>query len=180
MKMKPVRWIGPALLLIAMLALGTGIVMAQSAGGGTIKPPTVVEDAIIEEVPELARAVPALTDAQELVVTRTINASNLLTPILESPDAYSIGSIGPWVSADRDPIGALVEIHLNSPTAYQGGLPTVRFEPNGERHYTAQSEAVNASGIRSLYIMVDLSSNTVVGMEIVRADAVTFTNVAGQ
>ena len=178
MKRKSVTWVGLAILVMALIGLGTGLVMAQSPNGETIKAPTIVENAHIEQVPELARTVPELTDAQESDVERALGNSVLLANVVGPRETYTTGRIGPWVSAERELIGAIVELHLDSPATYEGVLPLVNFEPDSvsEDRYSTEEVAIQAHGIEGFYVLIDLDSNTVVGIEIAEATTVVFPN----
>ena len=115
--------------------------------------------------------VPTLTgDEIETVESIIGNDAALLTMDLGH---YEVANIGPWVSGDRRPIGAIAELVLENPAAFRGKLPAIAFEPDETtgRDYQQGIIEIHAEGIRSLTVLVDLSMEAVVGVEVDEADS---------
>ena len=81
--------------------------------------------------------------------------------------------IGPWVSGEKKPIGAIAELVLENPATFRGMVPIVAFEPDevSGRDYKQGVVEIHAEGIRSLVVLVDLSTEAVVGVEVGDADS---------
>ena len=123
--------------------------------------------------PSQAQDIPALTDGQVAKMKESISGDPILTVMLQG--GYTINDYGPWVAGDRTFIGAIAEIFLTTPTDYQGSLPMVGFEPaeDGSKEYLSGTLNITASGIKSLIILIDLSEEEVVGIEIGESDTLT-------
>ncbi len=86
---------------------------------------------------------------------------------------YAVTAIGPWVSGEKEPIGAIVELVPEKPVTFRGKVPVVAFEPDEAtgRDYTQGLMEIHAEGTRRLVVLVDLSLETLVGVEVYGADS---------
>ena len=127
----------------------------------------------VNQVPSEAQDIPALTDDQVTKMNESISGDPLLTVMLQG--GYAINDYGPWVAGDRTFIGAIAEIILTTPTDYQGSLPMVGFDPaeDGSKEYRSKKFNITASGIKSLFVLVDIAEEEVVGIEIGESDTLT-------
>ena len=86
---------------------------------------------------------------------------------------YEVTAIGPWVSGEKRAIGAIAEVVLENPVTFRGKVPVVAFEPDEAtgRDYMQGIWEIHAEGIRSLVVLVDLSTEAVAGVEVGNADS---------
>ena len=86
---------------------------------------------------------------------------------------YAVVRTGPWVSGEEEPIGAIAELVPERPVTFRGKVPVVAFEPDEAtgRDYTQGLMEIHAEGIRRLVVQVDLSLETLVGLEVYDADS---------
>ena len=86
---------------------------------------------------------------------------------------YAVIRIGPWVSGEKKPIGAIAELVLENPVTFRGMVPVVAFEPDevSGRDYKQGVVEIHAEVIRNLVVLVDLSTEAVVGVEVGDADS---------
>ena len=181
---------GPGQMAEAMTAAGEGDFAALAGAGeeceldlgpppeqaptGPSPAPTPVPlPTQVSQAPSQAQDIPALTDGQVAKMKESISGDPILTVMLQG--GYKINDYGPWVAGDRTFIGAIAEILLTIPTDYQGSLPMVGFEPaeDGSKEYLSGTLNITASGIKSLIILIDLSEEEVVGIEIGESDTLT-------
>ena len=89
---------------------------------------------------------------------------------------YAVADIGPWVSGEKKPIGAIAELVLENPVTFRGRVPIVAFEPDevSGKDYQQAVVEIHAEGIRSLVVLVDLSTEAVAGVEVSDADSFVF------
>ena len=133
-------------------------------------------DAYIKEVPNPAREVPELTENQVEEVKRLLNSDPSLKSLLAG-GAYAIREMGPWVSGgrEREFIGAVVEVVLDSPVAYDGFLPIAESydkpeDGSGELYVDGgRAQRLQAQGIEILSISVDMNKDKVVTIEVEKA-----------
>lgn len=98
--------------------------------------------------------IPSLTENQVEEVKSLLSADPSLKALLAG-ESYAIRNMGPWTGSDREFIGALVDVKLDSPVSYDGLLPS----RGGQTKWRAQ-------GIESLDILVDLNRGEVASIEI--------------
>ncbi len=86
---------------------------------------------------------------------------------------YAVVRTGPWVSGEEEPIGAIAELVPEKPVTFRGQIPVVAFEPDEAtgRDYTQGLVEIHAEGIRRLVVLVDLSLETLVGVEVYDAES---------
>ena len=132
-------------------------------------------DAYIEEVPNPAREVPDLTENQVEEVKRLLNSDPSLKSLLAG-ESYAIQEMGPWVSGEeREFVGAVVEVALDSPVSYDGFLPIAESydkpeDGSGELYVDGgRAYRLRAQGIERLSISVDLNKGKVVTIEVEKA-----------
>ena len=89
---------------------------------------------------------------------------------------YTIQEMGPWVSGEeREFVGAVVEVGLDKPVAYDGFLPIAESydkpgDGSGELYVDGgRSYRLQAQGIEKLSISVDLNKDKVVTIEVEKA-----------
>ena len=118
--------------------------------------------------------VPTLTGS-EIETVKSIIDNDATLSGMELGD-YSFAAIGPWVSGEKNPIGAIAELVLEAPVTFRGKVPLVAFEPDEAtgRGYVQGIGEIHAEGIRSLVVLVDLSREAVVGIEVYDADSFVF------
>ena len=181
---------GPGEMAVAMTAAGEGDFAALSGAGETCgldlgpppgqaptgpsaAPTPVPLPTQVSQAPSQEQDIPALTDGQVARMKESIVGDPILTVMLRG--GYTINDYGPWVAGDRTFIGAIAEILLTTPTDYEGSLPMVGFEPaeDGSKEYLSGTLNITASGIKSLIILIDLSEEEVVGIEIGESDTLT-------
>ena len=163
--------VGSALALL--LAAGViGFTMAMAHPG----PNQRDVEPHVNQVPSQSQDVPALTEDQVAKMNDIISKNTTLSTL--SQGNYTVEDYGPWVAGDKTFIGAIAEISLSAPTTYQGKLSVVAFAPSddGAKEYQKISGTTSASGIKSLYILLDLKEEEVVGIEIATADSHTFSS----
>ena len=136
---------------------------------------TVARDVYIEEVTNPAREVPDLTENQVAEVKRLLSSDPSLNSLLAG-ESYAIEEMGPWVSGEeREFVGAVVEVVLNSPVSYDGFLPIAESyekpeDGSGELYVDGgRSYRLQAQGIERLSISVDLNKDKVVTIEVDKA-----------
>ena len=139
------------------------------------EPATHALDAYIKEVPNPAREVPDLTENQVAEVKRLLNSDPSLNSLLAG-ESYAIEEMGPWVSGgEREFVGAVVEVALDSPVSYDGFLPIAESydkpeDGSGELYVDGgRSYRLRARGIEKLSISVDLNKDKVVTIEVEKA-----------
>ena len=156
------------LMLLAASVISATLVMAHSEPGREQD-----VDAHVNQVPSSAQEIPDLTEAQEAEMRAIISVDPILTRILR--DGHKVNEMGPWVAGDLTFIGGIAEVFLTNPASFNGSLPLVAFEPSsdGRSEYQSSTESFIASGIRSLYVLVDLETEGVVGIEIGEASSIT-------
>ena len=156
------------LVLLAASVISATLVMAHSELGREQD-----VDAHVNQVPSSAQEIPGLTEAQETEMRAIISADPILTRILR--DGHEVNEMGPWVAGDLTFIGGIAEVLLTNPASFNGSLPLVAFEPSSDEQseYQSGTESFIASGIESLYVLVDLEAERVVGIEIGQASSVT-------
>ena len=133
-------------------------------------------DAYIKEVPNPAREVPELTENQVEEVKSLLNSDPSLKSLLAG-GTYAIQEMGPWVSGgrEREFIGAVVQVGLDKPTAYDGFLPIAESydkpeDGSGELYVDGgHMQRLRAEGIERLAILVDLNKDKVVTIEVEKA-----------
>ena len=115
--------------------------------------------------------VPTLTGPEIETVKSIIDNDAILTGM--GLGDYEFNAIGPWVSGEKRPIGAIAELVLENPVTFGGKVPVVAFEPDevGGRDYRQGVVEIHAEGIRSLVVLVDLSMEALVGVEVDDADS---------
>ena len=157
----------------AECGLDMGTPPGQTPTGPSQAPTPAPLPTHINQAPSKALDIPALTDDQVTKMNESISGDPLLTVILQQ--GYTINDYGPWVAGDRTFIGAIAEIFLTTPTDYRGSLPMVGFEPaeDGSKKYRSKTFDITASGIKSLFILVDIAEEEVVGIEIGESDTLT-------
>ena len=157
----------------AECGLDMGTQPGQTPTGLSPVPTPVPLPTQVNQAPSQTQDIPALTDDQVAKMNESISGDPLLTVMLQG--GYTINDYGPWVAGDRTFIGAIAEIFLTTPTDYQGGLPLVAFEPaeDGSKEYRSKTFNITASGIKSLFILVDIAEEEVVGIEIGESDTLT-------
>ena len=145
----------------------------QTPTGPSPAPTPVPLPTQVNQAPSQAQDIPALTDDQVTKMNESISGDLLLTVMLQG--GYTINDYGPWVAGDRTFIGAIAEIILTTPTDYQGSLPMVGFEPaeDGSKEYRSRTFNITASGIKSIFILVDIAGEEVVGIEMGESDTLT-------
>ena len=86
---------------------------------------------------------------------------------------YTVTSIGPRVSGEKNPVGTTAELVPENPVTFRGKVPVVAFEPDevGGRDYQQGVVEIHAEGIRSLVVLVDLSTGNMAGVEVGDADS---------
>ena len=193
--------IGAALLLA--ISLGVVVVITMTPGSGVATPPTPTprpaptpgappeatssggitfsaapEDSNIAAVPSPARSVPELDDGQVGTIEGLLDSDAWLKAIVASGATYTIGRVSPWVSGDGDLIGGVAELRLSAPIAYAGILTRVTFDADSDnrKQYATREEAVQADAISSLYVLIDLGEDAIVGVEVAEAGNVVFTD----
>ena len=140
------------------------------------EPATRDLDAYIKEVPNPAREVPELTENQVEEIKRLLNSDPSLKSLLAG-GTYAIQEMGPWVSGgrEREFIGAVVQVGLDKPTAYDGFLPIAESydkpeDGPGELYVDGgHMQRLRAEGIERLSISVDLNKDKVVTIEVEKA-----------
>ena len=130
----------------------------------------------VSQVPSQSQEVPALTDDQVARMNDLISGDTTLNGL--SQGNYTVDDYGPWVAGDRTFIGAIAKISLSTPASYEGKLPVVSFAPSddGTKEYESTKGTATASGIKSLYVLVDLEEEEVVSIEVGRVDSNTFSS----
>ena len=98
--------------------------------------------------------IPSLTENQTAEVKSLLSADRSLKALLAG-ESYTIRNMGPWTGSDREFIGALVDVKLDSPVSYDGLLPS----RGGQTKWRAE-------GIESLDILVDLNRGEVASIAI--------------
>ena len=98
--------------------------------------------------------IPSLTENQIEEVKSLLSADRSLKALLAG-ESYTIRNMGPWTGSDREFIGALVDVKLDSPVSYDGLLPS----RGGQTKWRAE-------GIESLDILVDLNRGEVASIAI--------------
>ena len=132
----------------------------------TPMPATVADDVYIGDPPDSARDVPILTEDQISEAKSVLNSDERLKDML-SGESFAVTKTGPWYD-DGGLIGALVMIELDNPVSYTGSFPAVGFPPDGEGYITGEI-SVQADGIESLEMMVDLDKRIVANIRIEKA-----------
>ena len=118
-----------------------------------------------------ARDVPTLTGSEIETVKSIIHYDATLSAM--GLGDYKFTAIGPWVSGEKRPIGAIAELVLEDPITFRGQVPMVAFEPDEAtgRDYKQGIEEIHAEGILSIEVLVDLSREAVAGVEVGDADS---------
>ena len=127
---------------------------------------TVADDVYIGKPPDSARDTPVLTEDQIDEVKSILNSDERLKAVL-SGESLAVTKIGPWEGGERL-IGALVAIELDNPVSYTGSFPAVGFPPDGGGYRTGEI-SVQADGIQSLEMLVDLDKRIVASIWIEKA-----------
>ncbi len=115
--------------------------------------------------------VPTLTGS-EIETVKSIIDNDATLSGMELGD-YRFTAIGPWVSGEKKPIGAIAELVLANTVTFHGKVPMVAFEPDEAtgRDYKQGVVEIHAEGIRNLVVLVDLSTEAVAGVEVGDADS---------
>ena len=115
--------------------------------------------------------VPTLTGSEIETVKSIIDNDSTLSGMRLGD--YAVIRTGPWVSGEKKPIGAIAELVLENPVTFRGMVPVVAFEPDevSGRDYQQGVVEIHAEGIRSLEVLVDLSTEAVAGVEVGDADS---------
>ena len=151
--------------IITWTAPGTGAYIIEVQKGDTQNP--VNYSLIItggEDVPTLT--------GSEIETAKSIIDNDSTLSGMRLGD-YEVIRTGPWVSGEKKPIGAIAELVLENPVTFRGMVPVVAFEPDevSGRDYRQGVVEIHAEGIRSLEVLVDLSTEAVAGVEVGDADS---------
>ena len=157
------------LLILAVAALTAAAVAIVRIGGEGESPQDAAPPAAPAPTPAPAKPaqplrgfhdddpdeeIPSLTENQIAEVKSLLSADRSLKALLDG-ESYTIRAMGPWTGSDREFIGALVDVKLDSPVSYDGLLPS----HGGQTKWRAE-------GIESLDILVDLNRGEVASIEI--------------
>ena len=132
----------------------------------------------LESYPYLPPDAPRLTQSQVADVEVLLASDTRLKTLLAGV-SYTIQDKGVWVSVESregELIGAAVLLELVSPVSYTGSLPHVNYAPGPEldKLYSTFERPLQAQGIESLYVHVDLKDHSVVGVSVRDAAEVVY------
>ena len=117
-----------ALVATAFIALTSdreGEVSPNSATPYTPAPAVPAYAVYIPEIPDSDEALPEMTQSQIETVKAAVNSDESLKELLNGV-SFAITGMGVWiVGKERELVGALVVVGLDSPVSYDGYLPSV-------------------------------------------------------
>ncbi len=165
------------LVLLAVVGLFSAIVVVATGNSGDPEPPAqptpLPPEPLIEEVPERARDLRDLTDSEREEVETLVRGDAKIQE-LAGGATFEVDGIGPWTSSTGHLIGAIVYLKLNEPVNYEGPLPGVIYkdeDPVSQKWYGEGEEIVEAGGITTLTVLVDLDRAIIASIEVYDADS---------
>jgi hypothetical protein len=96
---------------------------------------------------------------------------------LISGQAFSLDAVILWKKCNGGLIGGIVQVRLTKPVSFEGDVPFRGYRASSHTAYVEGVMHVKAQGLLSLWVAVDLSRRTVVGIDFFAADFGSVTKV---